>query len=100
VVVAVPRVATAYGMPYWAVHVALDDQQPRRPPVGLERFVQAVELASLVEDRALRGVQVLGFAVAEHAAAEADHTPAAIPDREDHPVAEAVVAPAVVAPHQ
>jgi hypothetical protein len=42
----------------------------RGSPAGLE---QAVELAPLAEHRCLGRVQVLGLAVVEHAAAEADH---------------------------
>lgn len=55
-------------------------------------LVQAVEFLALVEHRGFRGVQVLGFVVAEHPATEGDDAPAAVADREHHPVAEAVVA--------
>lgn len=45
-----------------------------------------------MEHRGLRGVEVLGLVVAQHAAAKGDDAPAAVADREHHPVAEAVVA--------
>ncbi|MNZ64312.1 hypothetical protein D3C78_824800 [compost metagenome] len=74
------------------VHVALDDDDFVEVAVVLACLVQAVEFLALVEHRGFRGVQVLGFVVAEHPATEGDDAPAAVADREHHPVAEAVVA--------
>jgi len=79
------------------VHVAFDDDDAARIANRIACEVQAVELATLGEDRRLGRVQVLGLAAVENAAAEADHVPAAVVDREHDPVAEAVVALAVVA---
>ena len=74
------------------VHVALDDHDLVEIAVVLARLVQAVEFLALVEHRGFRRVQVLGFVVAEHAAAEGDHPAAAVADRKHHPIAKAVVA--------
>src|SRR5690606_39920605 len=57
---------------------------------------EAVQLAPLLEQRRLGGVQVLRLALVEDAPAEGDDAPAPIVDREDDAVAEAVVAPALV----
>ena len=73
------------------VHVAFNDEQPRQGSRRLARFVQAVQLAALVEQLGLRRVQVLGLALVEHAPAEADRAAARIADREHHAIAEAVV---------
>ena len=64
------------------VHVALDDDDAAGVADRVARQEQAVELAALREQRRFRRVQVLGLAVAEHAAAEADHAAAAVVDRE------------------
>ena len=80
---------------------------PRPPPAAalvrgrrgddLARLGQAVELVALVEERGLRAVQVLGAGLRIHRpAAERDHPPARVGDREDDPVAEAVVGRAAV----
>src|SRR5690606_30503236 len=58
----------------------------------LARLVEPVELPALVKQRGLRGVQVLGLALVEHASAEADNTPPIVVDRKHDAVAEAVVA--------
>jgi hypothetical protein len=73
---AVPSVATALPKPVLRqrhhVHVALDDQRVALVAQRLAGLEQAVELAALAEHRRLRRVHVLGLAVVEHAAAEAD----------------------------
>src|SRR5690606_9833661 len=82
------------------VEIALDDENlggPARDPARLE---EAVELAPLVEDRRLRGVQVFRLAGAEDASAEADHVAARIADREHDPVAEPVVDAAALVANQ
>ncbi len=79
------------------VHVALDDDDRARVADRVAREKEPVELAALREQRRLRRIEVLGLAVAEHAAAEADHLAAAVVDREHDPVAEPVVALAAIA---
>src|ERR1022692_854153 len=56
------------------------------------RQVGAVEHGALLEDRRLRGVQVLGAVVVggQLAGAERDHVAAQVPDRPDQPAAELV----------
>ena len=73
------------------VHVAFDDQQPLDLPERLSRLVESVELAPLVEERRLRRVEVLRFALVEDAAAEGNRPAARVADREHHAVAEPVV---------
>ena len=75
------------------VHVALDHDREAGVADRLLRQEEAVELAPLLEQRGLGRVQVLGFALVEHAPAEGDDASAAVVDREDDAVAEAVVAP-------
>lgn len=79
------------------IHVALDHHDLVEVAILLPGFVESVEFLALVEDRSLRGVQVLRLVVAEHPAAEGDDPPAAVADREHHAIAEAVVALAGVA---
>ena len=61
------------------VGVALDDDGLALGDDMLLRPVEAVEVALLVEERGLGGVEVLGLAVAHHAAAEADAAAALVP---------------------
>ncbi len=79
------------------IHVALDHHDLVEVAILLPGLVESVEFLALVEDRSLRGVQVLRLVVAEHPAAEGDDPPAAVADREHHAIAEAVVALAGVA---
>ena len=78
------------------VHVAFHHHDLVKIAAVLAYLEQAVQLLALVEHRGFRRVEVLGLLVAQHAATEADHPAPAVADREHHPVAEAVVAPAVV----
>ena len=73
------------------VHVAFDDQKARQVGTGAARLVERVQLAPLVKEHGLRGVQVLRLALVDDAAAEGDDAPAGIADREHEAVAEAVV---------
>src|SRR5207253_1526205 len=67
--------------------------------------VDEVERPALVEERRRRGVQVFrsvvtGVAVGDEiAAAEADRSPVCVADREDDPLAEAIVAAATARSH-
>ncbi len=79
------------------IHVALDHHDLVEVAILLPGLVESVEFLALVEDRSLRGVQVLRLVVAKHPAAEGDDPPAAVADREHHAIAEAVVALAGVA---
>ena len=78
------------------VHIAFDHHDLVEVAIALACLEQAVKLLPLVEHRGFRRVQVLGLVVAEHPAAEGDDPAAAVADREDHPIAEAVVALAAV----
>ncbi len=73
------------------VHVALHHQQAVEFAVGLACFVQAVELAALVEDGGFRRVQVLRLVIAEYAAAEGNNASALVADGKDNAIAKAVV---------
>jgi hypothetical protein len=73
------------------VHVTLDDEQALQRQARLSRFIQAVELAALMEQRRLGRIEVLRLAAVDHAAAEADDPAARVADREHHAIAEAVV---------
>ena len=74
------------------VHIAFGHQGVAVFAQGAARFKQAIEFAALAEHRRLRRVQVLGFVVAQHAAAKAYALAFDVTDREHHAVAKAVVA--------
>ena len=74
------------------VHVALDHDDFVRVADRAPRLVEAVELATLLEERRFGRVQVFRLARADDAPAEADDVAARIEDREHHAIAEAVVA--------
>ena len=78
------------------VHIALNDDKPVDVSECLTGLPEAVELTALVEQHGFRRIQVLRFAVAHGAAAKADTTPTGIPNWEHHPVAKAIVVPAIV----
>src|SRR5207248_51651 len=52
--------------------------------------VEGVERAPLVENRRLRGIEIFGLTVAECPAAERDHPPGPVGDREDDAPAEKI----------
>ena len=85
------RIADACASQAEDVEVALDHEHL----VGLvDRaacLVQSVQDPGLVVDRRLGAVDVLGVVVVQRAAPERDHLAAALGDREDEAVAEAVV---------
>ncbi len=62
-----------------------------------QRLAQAIERASLVEERGLRRVQVFRLALAQDAPAKGDHPAAAVGDGKDHPAAHAIEDMTVVA---
>ena len=64
--------------------------------IGLTGLVQSVQLATLVENRGLGRVQVLGLAIAEQASTKADDTAAGVENREDNAVTQAVVGFAIL----
>ena len=82
------------------VHVALDHQQMAARANRIAGMQQAVQLAPLLEQRRLGRIQILRLAFADHAATEADRHAAGIEDGKHHPIAEAVVALALVLDHQ
>ena len=69
------------------VHVALDDQEAFERRATVARFVESVELATLVKERGLRRVQVLRFALIDDAPAECDGASARIADRKHDAIA-------------
>ncbi len=73
------------------IHVPFDNEQALEVRAAAARLVQAVELAALVEEHGLRGVEVLGLTLIDDAAAEGDDAAAGIADGKHEPVAEAVV---------
>src|ERR1700733_13440904 len=79
------------------VHVALDDQEAFERRATVARFVESVELATLVKERGLRRVQVLRFALIDDPPAECDGAPARITDREHDAIAKTVVMALAVA---
>ena len=80
------------------VHVALDHDQPRDLAVRLPHLVQREQLATLVEQRRFRGVQIFrAVGLAHHAATEGDDAAAPVLDREHQPIAELVVDTAALA---
>ena len=79
------------------VHVAFHHHEPGGPaPPAAQRLVLAVELPALAEHRPLRRVEVLRLPFPDDPAAEPDHPPPAVADREHHPVPEPIVVPARV----
>ena len=71
------------------IHVSLAEDQMIRlcPPGKIER----VQVAAFVKDHGVRGVDVLGLCVSQDTAAEADHAPPHILDREHDSVKKTVV---------
>ena len=80
------------------VHIPLRQDHPPRP--GLLGDVQGKYIAALVVHRRVRRVEVLGGGVIHHPAAEADHVPPDVDDREHDPVSEAVIDAAVLVAHR
>ena len=84
------------------VHIAFHHHQGRafarrRRPQDLASLAHAVEHVTLVEDRGLRAVQVLGAGLGIHGpAAEGDEPSAPIGDGKHDPVAEAVIGRAAI----
>ncbi len=66
----------------------------------LLRFIQAVKLAALMENRGFRRVQVLGRIVAQHAAAETNYASALVADRKHDALAKAVIGAALIVGNQ
>ena len=79
------------------IHVALDDDHHPCVADRLPGLEQAIELASLHEQRRLGGVEVFRLARVDHATPETDVAALRIGYRKDDPVAEAVVALAALA---
>ena len=79
------------------VHVAFDDSQALEVGARAARFVQAVQLAPLVKQHRLRGVQVLGLAGIDNAAAEGDDASAVVADGKHDAIAKAIVVPLALA---
>ena len=78
------------------VEVALDQERRAGLANRLLGHVETVEERALVEVVGLGGVDVLRLVVAQRAAAEADDAAGGVLDREDQPVAEAVVVTATL----
>ena len=80
------------------VHIPLGEDDLSR--LGLFGDVQGKHVAAFVVHRGVRGVEVFGGGVIHHPAAEANDVAAGVDDGEHHPVAEAVVDPAVLVAHR
>ncbi len=74
------------------IHIALHHQDPTRILVRLLDFVETEQLPSLVEDGRFGRVKILGRAIPQHPATEADDPAALVADREHDAIAEAVIA--------
>ena len=74
------------------VHVAFDNDGGLRIADRAPRKEQAVELATLLEQRRFWRVQILRLALAQHAPAEADHVSTIVLNREHHAVTESIIA--------
>src|SRR5262249_45214409 len=85
------RVVDAGLMQADRVHVALDHHESLETAARTARLVQAVELASLVEERRLGRVEVLRLAGVDDTSTKGDDAAARIANRKHHAVAEAVV---------
>ena len=55
------------------IHIALNHDQPRDIAQGLAGFVQAIKLATFVEQRCLGRIQIFGFAIADDPAAKTNY---------------------------
>ena len=76
-----------------AIEVALTDDDAPGPANRLERIGIPVECATLVKDRRLRRIQVLGLlALRECAAAKAEHAAADVEDRKGDAAPQPIVA--------
>ena len=78
------------------VHVPFHHHQFRFCLQARAGLVQAVQQLTLLEGLGLRGVQVLGLAVVQHAPAEAHQAAQVVADGEHHAAPEAVVHPPVL----
>src|SRR5437879_10907618 len=76
------------------VHVAFDHDRAACRADRRPRLDKTVELASLLEQRGLRGVEVLRLPFTEHAAPKCDHRAALIENGEHDAVAKPVITPA------
>ena len=74
------------------VHIAFYHQDPARILVCLLHLVEAEQFPPLVEDGGFRGVEVLGSAVPQHPATEADDPAPLVTDREHDAITEAIIA--------
>src|SRR5258708_6268297 len=75
------------------VHVAFDHDRAACRADRRPRLDKTVELASLLEERGLRGVEVLRLPFAEHAAPKCDHRAALIENGEHDAIAKPVITP-------
>ena len=70
----------------------IENQDPARILVCLLDLIKAEQLSPLVEDGGFGGVQVLGRAIPQHSATEADDPATFVPDRKHDAIAETIVA--------
>ena len=75
------------------IHVPLREDDTPQP--GLLGDIQREQVASLVEDRGVRRVEIFGRRIIQHPAAKADHIPPQIDDGKHHPV-ETIVHPSIL----
>ncbi len=78
------------------VHIAFDHQQALRFSVILLGFIQAIQLATFMENVGFRRVKVFRQGIAQHAATKTNYPATLIANREHHPFAEAVIVTSLV----
>ena len=78
------------------VHVTFDDNEPHYIAYRLTSFVQAIKFATFMKKHRLRRIQIFGFIVGHHAAAETDAPASRIAYRKHDAVAESVVMTAII----
>ena len=78
------------------VHVAFDHQYAVALADGFTSLEEAVQFTPLFKQRRFRRIEVLGFALVENAPAKGDHPATHVADGKHHPLAETVVAAAVI----
>ena len=79
------------------IHIPFDDHYARSVTYRASGLKQAIEFATLLEQRSFRRIEVFRFPLVNHATSETDHGSALVVDRKHDAIAEAVIAPALFA---
>ena len=78
------------------IHIPFNHQHSWWIAVGLFELVETKQFLALVEDGRLGRVEVFGGSITRHPSTETDDPAATIPDRKHDPVAESVIATALI----